>query len=155
MGKPYDAGMFMQLSETAGGLRLAYPAWLPLVCAGLALACGYTAVWRPAQWKDRRWAGFVVCALLAFAALHFGSYRAQFDASGASQRSLVGTRFQFAWSEVHAVREERSRARGRPCCLIVVDTGRGAFEFSTVDLEAHSRERVRRYLEERSPKTRH
>lgn len=146
--------MVMQLVETADGLRLAYPAWLSLVCAGLSLACGYTAIWRPAQWKDRRWAGFVVSALLAFAALYFGSYRAQFDADGARQRTLVGYRFAFEWSEVLAVREERSRAKGQPCCVIVVDTPRGAFEFNTVDLDAHARERVRRHIEEHAPGTR-
>lgn len=142
--------MLMQLLETADGLRLAYPAWLPLACLGLALACGYTAIWRPAQWKDRRWAGFVVTALLAFATLYFGSYAATFDSIGARQRSLVGDRFEFAWDEAYSVREERSRGKGRQCCLLVVDTARGEFEFNTVDLDAGSRARVLQYIRERA-----
>lgn len=141
--------MVLQLIETADSLLLRYPAWLPLVCGLLGAACGYTAIWRPAQWKDRRWAGFVVTGLLLFAALYFGSYRARFDQTGGRQGSIVGYRVQVDWREVSSVRLERSRGKGAIGQVIVVATPRGEFEFNTADLDAHSLGRVRQYIEAR------
>lgn len=139
--------MVLDFVESADGITLGYPAWLALVCLGFAIACGYTALLRPAMWKERRWAGFVVTALLGWAGLHFGTYEGRFTPQGGRISAPFRSTVEVTWAETRAIRQQRSRAKGGVGQVIVASTSRGEFEFNTADLDAHSLDRLMRYID--------
>jgi hypothetical protein len=146
--------MILKMIEAAQGITLSYPAWVPLLCTGGALVVVYILIWRPQALKGHRVAGFIGILLLAWAALYFGTYRANFSAEGASLYSFTRYNIKVDWRDVTGFRLEPARNRGRAGHVMLITTVGGELEFNISDLDDEGLGLLARYVEAQIEATR-
>jgi hypothetical protein len=139
--------MILKLIEAAQGITLSYPAWVPWLFAGGALGMIYILIWRAETRKGRRLAAAFGVLGLIWAALYFGTYRASFDADGASLYSFTRYNLKVDWRDVTGFRLERARNRGRVGHVMLIATEGSELEFNISDLDDDGLRLLTRYVE--------
>lgn len=139
--------MIVKLIENSPGITLSYSAWIPLLCAGIALAIAFSLVRRADFSQQRRFGGYLGVLFLTLAALYFGSYKASFNSTGASLYAFGRYDLKVDWQDVRGVRLERAHNRGRVGHVLMIATASGELEFNISDLNDDGLGRLMPYVE--------